>query len=39
MAAYERLVCGADDEEHEEIGVEVATGGHRVSRRLAPPGA
>ena len=39
MSTYQSLIRGADDEEYEQIGVEIASGGQRVSRRLPPPGA
>ena len=39
MPTSESLIRGADDEEYEQIGVEIASGGQRVSRRLPPPGA
>ena len=39
VALYQLLIRGADDEEYEQVGVEEAAGGHRVSRRLPPPGA
>ena len=39
MTTYQRLIRGADDEQYEQISVDVASGGHRVSLRLPLPGA
>ena len=39
LTTYQRLIRGADDEQYEQISVDVASGGQRVSLRLPLPGA